>query len=164
VAAAATAAGGEDGEAISLDEARKLRREAQTLRKRLNDFEEREKAVQEAALTDTQKAQKRVVELEQAQAAAQKVHQERVIRYEVMLKASGLNVIEPDAAVKLMDWGGLEFAEDGTPKNVEAVLKKLIKEKPYLVRANSGLGTPAGREPRPPAPVTGQAVRRVTPL
>lgn len=83
-----------------------------------------------------------------------------------MLKASGMGFVDLDAVVKLMDWTALEFEDDGSPKNVEAVLKKLQKDKPYLLKSEgrSGLGTPAGKAPRQPAPVTGQETRRVTPL
>ena len=138
VATAASAAAGGDDDAISLDEARKLRREAQQLRKRLTDFEDREKAAQAAALTDAEKLQKRLAELETAHAAAQKTHLERVVRYEVMLKASALGVVDPDAAVKLLDWAALEFDDQGQPTNTETVLKALLKAKPYLLKPAPG--------------------------
>jgi hypothetical protein len=137
VATVVAGAGGDD-EAMSLDEARKLRREAQTLRKRLTDFEDRDKAAQAAALTDAEKLQKRLAELELAHATAQKTHLERVVRYEVMLKASALGVVDPDAAVKLLDWPALEFDDEGQPKNTEAVLKALLKAKPYLLKPAPG--------------------------
>ena len=132
--AGAQVASDEAGEAISLDEARKLRREAQTLRKRLADYEGREQQAQAAALTEAEKLQKRVAELETTQAAALREHQEKIVRYEVMLKAASLGVIDPDAAVKLLDWATLEFDEDGTPTNLEKALRDLLKAKPYLLK------------------------------
>jgi hypothetical protein len=117
-------------------------------RKRLDELEAAERTRQDAALTDAQKTEKRMAELqaklderEREYTAASKAHQERVIRYEVMLKASNLGVVDPDAAVKLMDWAALEFDEDGTPKNVDAVLKQLLKARPYLLK-----------QPQAPAP------------
>lgn len=133
-AAGAGGAQGDDGEALSLEEAKKLRREAQGLRKRLVDYEDREKAAQAAALSDSEKLQKRVKELEAQTTAAAESHRRAMIRYEVMLQAQGLGVVDPDAAVRLMDDGALEFDEAGQPTNVEKVLKELLKAKPYLVK------------------------------
>lgn len=144
-------------------------------RKRLDDLEMAEKQRQDAALSEaeriskrTQELQGKVADLEKAAEVAQREHQERVIRYEVMLKASGMGFVDLDAVTKLMDWTALEFDDDGTPKNVEGVLKKLQKDKPYLLKTEgrSGLGTPAGKAPAAPRPGTnGQIERRkVTPL
>lgn len=137
-APAATSAIGEDGDTISMDEARKLRREAQQLRKRLTDFEDREKVAQAAALTDAEKLQQRLAELETAHATAQKTHLERVVRYEVMLKANKLGVVDPEAAVKLLDWPALEFDEEGQPTNTEKVLKDLLKTYPFMLKPAPG--------------------------
>lgn len=142
-------------------------------RKRLEELEAAEQARQTASLTETEKQAKASEALKQQAADLQKQmeilqreHQERVIRYEVMLKASNMGIIDLDAATKLMDWQELEFGEDGTPKNIDGVLKKLIKDRPYLSKQDSkspGMGTPAQKQ-RTPLAETGQATRRVTPL
>lgn len=51
---------------ISLDEARKLRREAQSLRRRMHDFEAKAKAEEDAKLSETERLKK---QLDEAQAA-----------------------------------------------------------------------------------------------
>ncbi len=51
-----------------------------------------------------------------------------------MLAAQAMQIVDLDAAVRLMDRDALEIGEDGRPTNVEAVLKALIKAKPYLVK------------------------------
>lgn len=180
----AVAAGTPASDALSLEQAltelEKARKalkdtnaESAGRRKRLEELEAAEQARQAASLTETERQAQAAEALKQQAAdlqrqleVAQREHQERVIRYEVMLKASSMGIIDLDAATKLMDWQDLEFNEDGTPKNIDGVLKKLIKERPYLSRQDgksSGMGTPAQKQ-RLPAPEQGQATRRVTPL
>lgn len=115
-------------EQISLDEARKLRKEAQALRTRLNGYEAAEKAAQEAALSEVDKANKRAVELEAKYAAAQK----QLVAAQVKIAAQSKGIIDPDiAALAIAD--KLELGDDGLPTNVEKALDDLIKNKPYLV-------------------------------
>jgi len=134
-----------------LERARKALKDANSesagRRKRLEELEQAETKRKEAEMTEAQKAQKAAADL-QAQIAElgrqaqvrEREQQERVIRYEVMLKATGMGVVDPDAAVKLLDWSTLEFDEQGQPKNTEAVLKALMKAKPYLVKAAQAAG------------------------
>lgn len=129
-----TQAAGDGTEAISLDEARKLRREAQALRKRLADFEAAEAKKHEAELSEAEKQAKRAAELEAQLAAVQAASQEQTVRYEVTLRAASKNVVDPEAAVRLMDLSSLEFDESGKPTNIDKALDALLKHKPYLVK------------------------------
>ncbi len=153
--AAGTPDQGEPGPAVSLEQVqaelervRKALKEANasdaTRRRQIEGFEAAEKARQLAAMSEMEKAQAVVkmtqeenTKLKQKVAETEKAHRERVIRYEVMLKASALGMVDPDVAWRLLDWGALEFAEDGSPKNVEKVLRELVKAKPYLVKATT---------------------------
>ncbi len=160
-----------------LEKARKALKDANAesagRRKRLEELEgaeaERERAKLsevERAAKDAQAAQQKAQDLETRLAEMDRKHKAAVVQYEVKLQAAAMGIIDPDAAVKLLDWDTLEFGEDGAPKNVEAALKKLVAAKPYLVKAqgsSSGLGTPAAK-PRQPATQQGTGVRRVTPL
>lgn len=137
---AADAAGqapGGDAETMSLDEARKLRREAQGLRKRLAELEKGEADRKAAALSEAERATQAAQAGQQELARLREEHRTAVIRYEVMLLASKLNVVDPDAAVRLLDLQAVETAEDGAldAKGIEAALRALLKAKPYLVRA-----------------------------
>jgi len=134
-----------------LERARKALKDANSesagRRKRLEELEQAETKRNEAEMTAAQKAQKaaadlqaKIAEMEGQAKAREREQQERVIRYEVMLKATGMGVVDPDAAVKLLDWSTLEFDEQGQPKNTEAVLKALMKAKPYLVKAAQAAG------------------------
>lgn len=132
-----TQADGDGAETISLDEARKLRREAQTLRKRLAEFETAEAKKREAELSEAEKQAKRAAELEAQLAAMQAAQREQIVRYEVMLRAANRNVVDPEAAVKLIDLSSLEFDEEGKPTNIDKALDALLKHKPYLVKSEA---------------------------
>lgn len=105
---------------------RKLRAEAAEYRKRLRELEQKAQEQENAKLSETERLQKRLAELEREQAAYQRERQERTLKYETMLAASRLGIVDPDAAYRLLDVASIEFAEDGTPKNLEAALKELV--------------------------------------
>lgn len=97
------------------------------------------KTIEEGQKTELQKAQDRVAELERSnteQATKQKV---LATQYEVATVATRLGVVDPDVAYKLIDLSKLEYDETGKPKNVEAVVKDMIVQKPWL----AGTGTSA---------------------
>jgi predicted nuclease with TOPRIM domain len=120
---------------------RKLRAEAADYRKRLRELEQTVKQHEEAKLSESERLQKRLAELEREQAAYQRERQERTLKYETMLAASKLGIVDPEAAYKLLDLTRIEFDEDGTPRNIEAALKELLKAKPYLA-ATATAGSP----------------------
>lgn len=82
-------------------------------------------------------------ELERAQhdneTLRKEIESERAARAEASLRASVVteaakrNVIDPDAAIKLIDRNTLEFDDAGTPLNVPDVMSELITARPYLV-------------------------------
>jgi hypothetical protein len=123
-------------ELMSMDEARKLRREAQNLRKRLAELDKEAEARKQAELSETERATQRATALEQELAALRGQITERTVRYEVMLRASEMNVVDPEAAVKLLDLDGLERGDDGLPDGnaIDKALKALLKAKPYLIK------------------------------
>ncbi len=111
---------------------KRLRAEAAEYRKRMRELEQAVKQHEEAKLSETERLQKRLSELEREQATYQRERQERTLKYETMLQASRLGIVDPEAAYRLLDLTKIEFEDDGTPKNVEAALKDLLKAKPYL--------------------------------
>lgn len=141
---AATGAGQEPAsgaEVMSLDEARKLRRESQNLRKRLAEFEKVDGERKAAELSEVERATQQKAALEQELAKLKAEQRAQVVRYEVMLRASALNVVDPDAAVKLLDLDGLAVDDDGAVDGdtVDKALKALLKGKPYLVKQETAL-------------------------
>jgi chemotaxis protein histidine kinase CheA len=127
---------------------RKLRAEAAEYRKRLRELEQTVKQHEEAKLSETERLQKRLAELEREQAAWQRERQERTLKYETMLAASRLGIVDPEAAYRLLDMSKLEFDEDGNPTNLDKALQELLKAKPYLAgypAASSGSPTNPSR-------------------
>jgi hypothetical protein len=127
---------------------KKLRAEAAEYRKRLRELEQTVKQHEEAKLSETERLQKRLAELEREQAAWQRERQERTLKYETMLAASRLGIVDPEAAYRLLDMSKLEFDEDGNPTNLDKALQELLKARPYLAGypvASSGSPTNPSR-------------------
>ena len=144
----AAGAQGQEPERFDAEYVKQSRREAAEYRKKLRDLEQTVKQHEEAKLSESERLQKRLAELEREQANYQRERQERTLKYETMLAASKLGIVDPEAAYKLLDLTRIEFDEDGTPRNIEAALKELLKAKPYLAAqpaASSGSPTNPAR-------------------
>lgn len=155
-------------DSISLEEAKKLRSESANLRKRLKEaealksqFEELKKfkeQIDAEKLTESEKQtaarQKLEQQLSQAQSERENLvrqMQELKINQSVISQAAKLNVVDPEAAIKLLDWSEIDYDDNGNPTNIPDLLKALVKEKPYLVaqqqtrQASSGGATNPSR-------------------
>lgn len=138
---------------------RQLQEREKTQRTRLQELEAAHKQAEDAKLSEQERLSRRVAELEAAEAGRQRATQERILGYEIKLQAAGLRIIDPDAAVKLLDWSSIEYDADGMPTNLERQLKALVKDKPYLI-APGGPGAASVPGPPPPAAsVTNPATR-----
>lgn len=121
------------------------RREAAAHRTEAQALKKAQQEAENAKLSESEKLTKRAAQLE-ADLEAERVDRRDVInRYEVQLQASRLGIVDPDAAVKLLDWSTVEYREDGSPKNLDAALQALIKARPYLVSP----GTPGAGATNP---------------
>lgn len=131
---------GDGNETMTLEEARKLRSEANNLRKRMKAYEDAEKAAQEAQLAEIDRVK------QQHQAAEDRIkhYQQQLVTAQVKLAAQAKGIIDPDMAALAVQ-NMLEYGEDGMPSNLDKALADLIKNKPYLA--------PKPAEPAP-APVT----------
>lgn len=149
-------------EPISLDEARKLRKENQTLRQRQKAIDD-EKAAREAAqLSELEKATKRTQELE----ATIKQRNEKLIDTHVRMAAQDKGVhkdLLDFVALKLIKEGDFDFDDEHFASAVEKALDALIKERPALTQqaqpprqASSGGATNPGRQQA----ATGGAITR----
>jgi hypothetical protein len=122
-----------EGERFDAEYVRKLRAEAAEYRRRLRELESKVKSEEEAKMTEQERLQKRLAELERKEAEYQRVIQSRTLEYEVKLLAVRLGIVDPDAAYRLLDLKQIEFDDDGRPVNLEKVIRDLIATKPYLV-------------------------------
>lgn len=100
---------------------------------------------------------------EKLTAAEAALRQERIERL-VERSARKLNVVDEDAALRLLDHSKIEFGEDGVPKNIDALLGQLVKDKPYLVaqEARSG-GSPALPNRSSAGALTMDQIKNMTP-
>lgn len=118
-------------------------RDYEDLKKKAKQYDDAETA----RLSETEKLQKRVTELETAKTDLENAAKardleinERLIRAEVRGVAATMQFISPEDAYSLADLAGVTVAEDGSIKGVQAALEKLAKAKPYLVGAGTGAG------------------------
>lgn len=101
-------------------------------RKKYKDDLEAEK--QKADMTEAEKLKAEKADaLKAADERSQKADQ-RLIKAEIKYISAKLNIIDPDAAAKLISLEDIEVDDDGNVKGVEKALKLLIKEKSYLVK------------------------------
>lgn len=133
-----------------------LRRESASHRTKLTAFEKAEADRQAATLSEQQKLEKRAADAE----AQAKAYQMRITSYEVMMAAQKLSIVDPDVAAKLIA-DDLEFDDQGQPKNVDELLKKLIKDKPYLVAQPQQ--APQNQQPQSRQPSMNPPRNRVAP-
>lgn len=142
--AAAESGTGNSDPAVLARENAELRREQAANRKRLQALEAAQQAAEEASLSELQKAQKRVADLERQAAEFQVREQERTLQLATIEAASRLGFRNPDLAARLLDRSEIEYGEDGQPKNVAKLLKALADSEPYLTKtapADFGGGT-----------------------
>jgi hypothetical protein len=94
------------------------------------EAEAAKKAAEEAQLSEIERIKKQHTEAEQRI----KQYQQQLVMAQVKLAAKDKNIVDPDlAALAIQD--KLELDEQGMPTNLEKVLDDLIKNKPYLVKA-----------------------------
>ena len=107
---------------------------AKTQAKELETLRAQVKQQADAQLSEADKLRAKVSDLERQAADRERERQERIVRYEVMLAAQKMNLVDADAAYRLLDLATLEFGEDGSVKDIEKALKELVKARPYLVK------------------------------
>jgi len=150
---------GQEPERFDVEYVKRLRAEAAEYRKRLRELEQTVRQHEESKLSETERLQNRLAELERQQSLHERERQERTLKYETMLTASKLGIVDPEAAYKLLDLASIEFEEDGTPKNVEKALRELIATRPYLAGGSAGSATNPARSTINPAVFTRSQLR-----
>lgn len=155
----------QEPEKFDAEYVKKLRAEAAGYRKRLNDLETKFKADEDAKLSEADQLKKRLADLEAQYKQNAVERQEQTTRYEVMLAASKLGIVDPEAAFKLLDHNALEYGENGAPINVEAALKALVTARPWLQKQEqpAGAGSPANPAGTKGGRLTLEEVKRMSP-
>lgn len=141
-----TPAAGEPPAATSPDdsELKKVRSEAQSLRKRLRELEAAEEERQKASMSDLEKAQKAASEATAERDALAASIAERDLNDAIRSEAATLKFGKPDLAVRLLDRSKIEVDGDGKPKNISDLLKAELEAAPEL-RAGASAGLTPGQ-------------------
>lgn len=104
----------------------RLKRQEKQLRKQFDD------ELKKSEMTEYEKLKAEKSDLEQKANETIEKANKRLIRAEVTLWSTKLNIVDSDAAYQLMDKEDIEVDETGKVDGVEEALKKLIEKKTYL--------------------------------
>lgn len=130
----------QQSESISLEEAKKLRSEAASLRKRLKAFEESEAKRSDSEKSEAQRAADRLAALEAELNTERSARRSLLVQSTAAATARKLGFKNPDLAQRLISANDVEFGDDGTPTNVERLLADAAKEFPDLVGGTTDFG------------------------
>src|SRR5216684_1362520 len=159
-------------EQISLEEAKKLRSEAASLRKRMKAFEDAEAKAKDAQLTEQEKAQKQLADYQAQHSETLRQLQEE--RNSNALERAGrtLGIADPialaDAVNIALATALLEHDDAGKPTNADAIMKEIIKARPWLTvqqkpaTSTAGGATNPGRATTNASQITADFVQKLT--
>lgn len=118
---------------------RDTQQEVESLTSKLKKFEDAQKSELERLTEEKAELERRAIDLEREMT-------ESAIQADIKIQAAKLNIIDPEAAVVLIDRNDITY-DEGKVTGVDKALKKLLKEKPYL--------TGEDKEVPPPTPGVG---------
>lgn len=134
------ATGGEplgDGGKAALDAERLARRDAEKQLRDAGFVRQGDKWVNTAQMSEIEKRDARIKELETENAGATVREAERNLRVAAIEAATTLKFKNPGLAWRLLEPSEVKYEDNGTtPKNVEQLLKKIAEAEPYLVNAS----------------------------
>lgn len=131
----------------------KLRQESAGYRNKLRDTEAQLAELRQAQMSDEERREARLTELAtQNQALEAQVKAAR-LEAAVTAAAGRLDIVDPDAAVRLLDLTGVTYGDDGAPENIDTLLAGLLEARPYLRRP----------DPQPPVPQAGSPANPARP-
>ena len=152
---------GKDGKPFDAERAQRtidqLREEIKGLKansKELDTAKAKLKEIEDAGKSELERATAKATEEEQKRTAAEQRAADLALQIVVERTAGKMGFHDPDDAYRLIDRRAVEMGEDGEPKNVEALLKKLAESKPHLVKTAEGdeKKPPAAQKSPPPTP------------
>ena len=115
-------------------------KEAAQRRKKLEAYEKAEADRQVAQMSELEKAQAKLAELEKRAAEAEAGKRQALIRAAVIARATVQGFREPEDVLRFLDAGAVEIADDGQVRDVDTLLQKLAKAKPYLLQPAGTVG------------------------
>ena len=88
--------------------------------------------LEQAQLSEQEKLEARAAEAERKAASAADQIAAAMIASEVKVRAAQLGIIDPDAALLLVDRANVRYSEEDGVTGVDAALTQLLEDKPYL--------------------------------
>jgi hypothetical protein len=88
--------------------------------------------LEQAQLSEQEKLEARAVEAERKAASAAEQISSAMIASEVKVRATQMGIIDPDAALLLVDRANVRYTDVDGVTGVEAALTQLVEDKPYL--------------------------------
>jgi hypothetical protein len=130
---------------------RAAEKEGKAAKAALAEYQKREQEAKDKDLSEQQRLSKTLQQREAELEFERQTRRDQANQHAVERQAAKLGIVDPEAAVKLLDWSSLEYDEDGKPQDVEMALEELVKAKPYLVgrqepKANGNPTNPATRQ------------------
>lgn len=117
---------------------KKTREEAASARTKNRELEEKVQAAEREKLSEAER-----LKLERDEAVSASEAKDRQIRTlearsVIFESATKLGFRNPEIAHRLVDLDKIEFTDDGRPKGIDALLKKVIEGDPYLAKGVNG--------------------------
>ncbi len=117
-----------------------LRDEAAKHRTEKTAVEAELKKLRDAQLSDAERASKRLAELETESITFKQERQQLDLQMQIERQARKLGIVDEDAAGKLLDRSLITFDAEGKAVGVEAALKALSEQRPYLMGSPQASG------------------------
>ena len=119
---------------------KELREEAKKYRLKLREIEEAKKKLEDEKLTESEKEKARLKELETENSGYKSKLKSLEISSMIIKAAAGKDFIDLDA-VELLANRELSSEDEVSQKDVDKVIDKLAKDKPYLVKSGDNTAT-----------------------
>jgi len=126
---------------------KELREEAKKYRLKLREIEEAKKKLEDEKLTDAEKKEARIKELESKLTGIESEYKQNQISSMIVRSASSKGFIDMEA-VELLANRELSSEDEVDQKDVDRVINKIAKDKPYLIKSSESASAGAGNQAR----------------
>jgi hypothetical protein len=111
---------------------REAEKKARELAKDKAALERRLQEVADKDLDEQTKKDRRLAELETERTVLLQERQRTMVTMEVNRLQPKMGLVDVDATSRLLDWGQIEYGDDGKPSNIEDLVRDLLRDKPYM--------------------------------
>lgn len=149
---------------------KKANAESASHRHKAKELDDLKAQVEAEKLSEKEKLEKKLADVQKAHDDAVRQAQEYKINSEVRIQAAQLGFADPNDAIRLLDLSQIDYDESGTPTNVHALLKDLLKTKAYLAgkagaaqQTSGGATNPSRSQTQSVGEITDAYIANLTP-